>query len=59
VAALGSVHEDRVTLAGSVISRDGKTRLDTNGKLPREEADQLGQSLAQGLLQRGAADLLD
>jgi hydroxymethylbilane synthase len=58
VGARADVEGDRLRLRGSVLSPDGKERLDAEGEGPLTEAESLGKRLADGLLARGAGRLV-
>lgn len=66
VGALAEVNDDQLTLSATVLSRDGKQRLDAGDAYTlAEDADSLaaattlGETVAQMLLDQGAASLID
>jgi hydroxymethylbilane synthase len=59
VGAWGRVAEDeRLVLDGVVLSPNGRRRLVASGSARMEESEQLGASVAEQLLDEGAADLI-
>jgi hydroxymethylbilane synthase len=58
VGARAEVVEGRLRLRGSVLSPDGKERLDARGEAPVGEAEALGKALAEELLAKGAGRLV-
>ncbi|PNU21769.1 hydroxymethylbilane synthase [Geothermobacter hydrogeniphilus] len=59
IAAYGTVEEERLTLSGLVASVDGKEIIQGQVEGPAAEAGQLGVSLADDLLIRGAGRILN
>ena len=59
IAANARLEGDRLSLSGMVGSLDGKTNLRDETDGPRDEADEIGRSLAEKLKERGAGELLD
>jgi hydroxymethylbilane synthase len=58
IASLGRVEQDNLTLRGVVCSPDGRQRLADSVTGHADVAEQLGQELADRLLQQGARQLL-
>lgn len=58
VGGLGRVDDNRLHLLAVVLSPDGAQRLDAQDSAPLQEADVLGQRVAEALLARGAAELI-
>jgi hydroxymethylbilane synthase len=58
VGARAEVAEGRLRLRGSVLSPDGKERLDARGEASVQEAEALGKALAEELHGRGAGRLV-
>jgi hydroxymethylbilane synthase len=58
VGARAEVVEGRLRLRGSVLSPDGKERLDARGEALVGEAEALGKALAEELLAKGAGRLV-
>lgn len=52
------ISEDSLTLTGVLLATDGTTRLEQSATGSCEEAEQIGQQVAELLLQVGAAELL-
>ncbi len=50
---------DDLHLRGVVLSPDGKSRLETQGKATASEGEMLGHMVAQDLLSKGARQLLE
>jgi hydroxymethylbilane synthase len=58
MGAVAHVDGDRLTLRGAVLDVDGRRRVDGTVSGSIQQAEALGQQLAQHLLERGAATLL-
>jgi hydroxymethylbilane synthase len=58
VGVLTRIEQDDLHLRGVVLSRDGKWRLEAEGKTGISEGEMLGQMVAQDLLSQGAQRLL-
>ncbi|MCU7960026.1 MAG: hydroxymethylbilane synthase [gamma proteobacterium symbiont of Bathyaustriella thionipta] len=58
IAAYAILEQQQIWLRGLVASEDGKQRLFAEKRAPRQEFESLGRSLAETLLQQGAAELL-
>ena len=58
VGARADVEGGRIRLRGSVLSPDGKERLDAAGEAAEGDAEELGRRLAEELLGRGAGRLV-
>ena len=58
IAGYATLHQDQIQIEGRVGSFDGATLLKVKLSGPAEDAQQLGITLAQKLLEQGAGDLL-
>ncbi len=64
IAALAEVSADRLTLCGTVLSSDGRQRIDKQASVPFDEAnwracaEALAAEVSDGLLGEGAAELI-
>lgn len=58
VGANTTVEGDQLTLHGIVLSRDGQHKIESQQTCPLEQSDELGQSVAQQLIDRGASQFL-
>ncbi|MCS7238642.1 MAG: hydroxymethylbilane synthase [Thermoguttaceae bacterium] len=58
VAALGMIRNERLVLAGRVLSPDGRRRLDATQSDSPQNADLLGEKLATQLLGMGAGECI-
>ena len=59
VAALAALQKGRIRLQGRINSLDGSRQIDVQMTGPDSEAEQLGRSLAQLALDKGAQEILD
>ena len=64
IAALGTIEDQTLRLTATVLSADGKQRLDREstiplGESPIEAAEQLAQQVADGLRADGAVELIE
>lgn len=59
IGAAGSAAGNELRLRGVVLSPDGKSRIEDDVRGPLEEAEALGQTLAERLLLQGAGRLLN
>ncbi len=59
IGAHAVIEKDEVTLTGLIASVDGKTVLREEQRAPVSDAENLGRSLAETLLDRGGAAILD
>jgi hydroxymethylbilane synthase len=59
VGALGQFENGKLSLSAVVVSADGRTRLDALDTAPPEDAAALGRRVADQLLAKGAAALID
>jgi hydroxymethylbilane synthase len=58
IAAHAILEKDQIWLRGLVASVDGREQLFTEGRMPRQQAEELGRTLAEELLARGADRIL-
>ena len=58
IAGYATLHQGQLHIEGRVGSVDGLTLLKVEMDGPAQQAEQLGEALAQALLQQGAGDLL-
>lgn len=58
VAGFATLDGDQITLTGLVASPDGKQIITSRKQADRDAAEQLGESTAEDLLARGAAEIL-
>jgi len=58
VGALGRAGPDGLTLTGSVITPDGRRRIDASLRGTPDGAEELGEAVAKELIERGAAALI-
>jgi hydroxymethylbilane synthase len=59
IAALAQVRDEEVFLRGAVLTSDGRQRLEGQRRGLAVAAEEVGQALAEELLQQGAAALLE
>lgn len=59
VGAFGWIAEDVLYLSAAVLSADGKQRLTARDSASSTEAESLGKRLAEALLKKGAAELIE
>ncbi len=58
IAAYAVLEQEQIWLRGLVASVDGKEQLFAEGRMPRQQAEELGRTLAEELLMRGADRIL-
>jgi len=58
VGGLAKIYSGRLYLRGTVLSMDGSRRLDASADQDQNSAAQIGQLVAQDLLEQGAAELI-
>ncbi len=58
IAAYAVLEQEQIWLRGLVASVDGREQLFTEGRMPRQQAEELGKTLADELLARGADRIL-
>jgi hydroxymethylbilane synthase len=58
IAAHAILEKDQIWLRGLVASVDGREHLFTEGRMDRQQAEELGRTLAEELLARGADKIL-
>jgi len=59
VAALATIDAGTLTLRGRVISLDGSRLIEGSRNGPPEQASNIGEHLAEELIRRGAAEIID
>ncbi|MGF1583123.1 MAG: hydroxymethylbilane synthase [Gemmataceae bacterium] len=59
IGARTSVHDAELTLSGIVVNPEGTIKVEGTSTGPREQPEELGQHLANQLLDQGAKELLD
>jgi hydroxymethylbilane synthase len=59
IAAWGRVENGRLALTGRVLSPDGGRKIEAVGNADLQDSVDLGRSVAEKLLQQGAAELVD
>lgn len=59
IAAYATLNGNTINMTGRVIALDGSTMLESRAAMPSSHAEELGRSMAEELMEKGAQTLLD